>query len=89
MDINLIGEKDFIIRNVLKQMTIIESLKTAFGMSFISMISMEISMNAADWIILGEARLVWWIIPIMLLIGFLVPWPYNYYRLVKYDQSCH
>ena len=53
------------------------------------MISMELSMNAADWIILGEAKLVWWIIPIMLIVGFLTPWPYNYYRLKKYNIACH
>jgi len=50
---------------------------------------MEVAMNVADWIILGEAKLVWWVVPIMLIIGFLTPWPYNYYRLKKYDISCH
>ena len=41
-------------------------------------------MNAVDWIIIGEAKLVWWIIPIMLFAGFVTPWPYNYYRLKKF-----
>jgi len=27
--------------------------------------------------------------PIMLLAGFLTPWPYNYWRLKKYNASCH
>tara|TARA_Y100001970_G_C13819034_1_gene643882 strand:- start:57 stop:503 length:447 start_codon:yes stop_codon:yes gene_type:complete len=71
------------------QMNIIKAFRTAIGMSFISMISMEISMNSLDWILLGEAKLVWWIIPLMLLIGFLTPWPYNYWRLKKYNVSCH
>ena len=72
-----------------KQMNIKKAFKTAFTMSFISMISMERSMNLLDYIILGEAKLVWWIVPIMLLVGFLTPWPYNYWRLKKYNISCH
>ena len=72
-----------------KQMTIKIAFQTALTMSFISMLAMEIAMNTVDWLILGEARLVWWIIPIMLLVGFLTPWPYNYYRLKKYNIACH
>ena len=72
-----------------RQMEISKAFKTAIGMSLISMISMEIAMNTVDWILVGEAKLVWWIIPIMLLAGFLTPWPYNYYRLKKYNISCH
>ena len=72
-----------------KQMNINKAFKTAFTMSFISMISMEISMNLIDYILLGEAKLVWWIVPLMLLVGFLTPWPYNYWRLKKYNISCH
>ncbi len=72
-----------------RQMIISKAFKTAIGMSLISMMSMEIAMNAVDWIIMGGAKLVWWIIPIMLLAGFLTPWPYNYYRLKKYNIACH
>ena len=72
-----------------RQMIISKAFKTAIGMSLISMISMEIAMNAVDWIIMGGAKLVWWVIPIMLLAGFLTPWPYNYYRLKKYNIACH
>ena len=61
-----------------RQMIISKAFKTAIGMSLISMVSMEIAMNAVDWIIMGGAKLVWWVIPIMLLAGFLTPWPYNY-----------
>ena len=60
-----------------RQMIISKAFKTAIGMSLISMVSMEIAMNAVDWIIMGGAKLVWWVIPIMLLAGFLTPWPYN------------
>ena len=74
---------------LLKQMPIINAIKTALGMSFISMISMEISMNLVDWIIMGEAKINLLILPIMLLVGFLTPWPYNYWRLKKFNISCH
>ena len=72
-----------------RQMTIRIAFQTALTMSFISMLAMEIAMNSVDWLILGEAKLVWWIVPIMLLVGFLTPWPYNYYRLKKYNIACH
>jgi len=66
-----------------------EALKTAFGMSFISMISMEIAMNLVDYLLVGEAKLTWWVIPFMLTAGFLTPWPYNYWRLKKFNEACH
>ena len=72
-----------------RQMTIKIAFQIALTMSFISMLAMEIAMNSVDWLILGEAKLVWWIVPIMLLVGFLTPWPYNYYRLKKYNVACH
>ena len=72
-----------------RQMIVTKAFKIAIGMSLISMISMEISMNAVDWLIMGGAKLVWWVIPMMLLAGFLTPWPYNYYRLKKYNIACH
>ena len=67
----------------------ISALKTACGMSFISMVSMEISMNATDYFLTGGAMLTWWVVPIMLTAGFLTPWPYNYWRLKKFNQACH
>ena len=66
-----------------------EAIRTALGMSFISMISMEIVMNFTDYVLVGNAMLTWWIIPIMLSAGFLTPWPYNYWRLKKFNQACH
>ncbi len=72
-----------------RQMSIKIAFQTALTMSFISMLAMEIAMNSVDWLILGEAKLVWWIVPIMLLVGFLTPWPYNYYKLKKYNIACH
>ena len=67
----------------------INAIKTAFGMSFISMISMEIMMNLTDYFLTGGAILTWWVVPIMLLVGFLTPWPYNYWRLKKFNIACH
>ena len=65
------------------------ALKTAMGMSFISMISMEIAMNLTDYLLTGGAMLTWWVVPIMLIVGFLTPWPYNYWRLKKFGIACH
>ncbi len=65
------------------------AFKTAFNMSFISMISMEITMNLTDYLLTGGAILNWWIIPIMLVVGFITPWPYNYWRLKKFGINCH
>ena len=67
----------------------IDALKTASGMSLISMISMEMMMNLTDYILTGGAILTWWVIPIMLIVGFLTPWPYNYWRLKKFGINCH
>ena len=66
-----------------------KAFKTAMGMSFISMVSMEITMNLTDYFLTGGAILTWWVIPIMLIVGFLTPWPYNYWRLKKFEISCH
>ena len=65
------------------------AFKTAIGMSLISMTSMEITMNLTDYLLTGGAMLTWWVIPIMLAVGFVTPWPYNYWRLKKYNQACH
>ena len=65
------------------------ALKTASGMSLISMLSMEIMMNLTDYLLTGGAILTWWVIPIMLIVGFLTPWPYNYWRLKKFGVNCH
>jgi|TARA_Y200000002_G_scaffold103961_1_gene84669 hypothetical protein len=65
------------------------ALKTALGMSFISMVSMEVAMNLTDYLLTGGAILTWWVVPIMLIVGFLTPWPYNYWRLKKFNIACH
>ena len=65
------------------------ALKTAMGMSLISMIGMETAMNITDWVLTGGALLTWWAIPLMLAAGFIAPWPYNYWRLKKWGKACH
>ena len=72
-----------------QKMSFSQALKTALGMSFISMIAMELAMNITDFVITGGAMLTWWVVPIMLFAGFITPWPYNYWKLKKYNISCH
>ena len=72
-----------------RQMAVRLAFKTAIGMSFISMIAMEVAMNLTDVLLTGGAKLVWWGIPIMLLAGFLTPLPYNYWRLKALGKACH
>ena len=75
---------------LLKQnFTFKNAFKTAVGMSLISMISMEAAMNLTDYLLTGGAMLTWWVIPIMLTAGFVTPWPYNYWRLKKFNKACH
>lgn len=68
--------------------------KTALSMSFISMIGMEIAMNATDFMITGGKAafntVSYWLalLPAMVA-GFLMPLPYNYYKLEKHGKACH
>ena len=73
----------------LQNLNLKKAFKTALGMSFISMISMEFTMNFTDYLFTGGAIITWWIVPLMLGVGFLTPWPYNYWRLKKYGINCH
>ena len=72
-----------------RQMALQTAFRTAIGMSFISMIAMEAVMNTVDVALTGGAKLTWWVVPIMLLAGFLAPLPYNYWRLAALGKSCH
>jgi hypothetical protein len=67
----------------------LSAFKTAIGMSLISMIGMELSMNLVDYLITGGAMINIYVIIPMLLTGFYTPLPYNYYRLKKYNKACH
>jgi len=72
-----------------RQMQWKQALRTAAGMSLISMIGMELAMNLTDWLLVGSLKLTWWSILPSLLAGFLTPWPYNYWRLKKFGVACH
>ena len=72
-----------------KQMSLGSAFKTACGMSLISMLAMEAAMNAIDVAVTGGATLTFWVIPLMLLVGFLTPLPYNYWRLKALGVACH
>ena len=70
------------------------ALKTAFGMSFISMVAMELAMTSTDFMITGgkaafDDIMYWLALAPALIVGFLVPLPYNYYKLKKFNQACH
>jgi len=72
----------------------LSALKIAFGMSFISMVAMEIAMNTTDFMITGGKAAfdtyVYWLalIPAMIA-GFILPLPYNYFKLKKFNKACH
>lgn len=70
------------------------ALTTAFSMSFLSMLAMEMAMNTADFMITGGkanfGTLQYWLaFAVAAIAGFLVPLPYNYYKLKKYNKACH
>ena len=72
-----------------RQMELKIAFQTAIGMSLISMISMELAMNITDVLLTGGAILKWWVIPFMLIAGFITPLPYNYWRLKVHGKACH
>ena len=72
-----------------RQMPLNIAFKTAIGMSLVSMISMEVAMNITDVVLTGGAILTWWVIPLMLIAGFVTPLPYNYWRLKALGKGCH
>jgi cation transport ATPase len=70
------------------------ALQTALAMSFLSMLAMELAMNTTDFMLTGgkaafENPVYWAALCISLVVGFLVPLPYNYYKLKKYSKACH
>ncbi len=64
------------------------------SMSLIAMLAMELAENVTDYAITGGrvepgTALFWLALGAALIAGFLVPLPYNYYKLKKYGQACH
>jgi len=70
------------------------AFKMAVSMSFLSIIAMEIAMNTTDFMITGGKMALtdpgYWLafIPAALA-GFLLPLPYNYFQLKKYNKTHH
>ena len=70
------------------------AFKTAVGMSLLSMITMELAENLTD-LALTDGNIpisdpyYWYALIPSILMGFLVPLPYNYYQLKKHGKSCH
>ena len=73
---------------LLRSMNFKDAIKMATGMSMISMISMELAMNLTDIMLEGSLVLSLSSVLPVLIVGFIVPWPYNYWRLTKYNKSC-
>ena len=66
------------------------AISTALGMSFLSMVAMELAMNVTDVVLAGgTARIQVSFIPLILFFGFITPWPYNYWRLKALGKACH
>jgi len=72
-----------------RQMAFRAAFRTAIGMSMLSMVSMEAAMNLVDVALTGGAVLTWWVVPLMLIAGYITPLPYNYWRLKAHGKACH
>ena len=77
-----------------ERMPVPVAARTAAQMSLLSMLAMEGAENAVDLALTGGAlapgELWWWAcLAPSVAAGFLVPLPYNYYMLKKYNRSCH
>lgn len=70
------------------------AFNTAIGMSLMSMVVMELAENITDLLITGGQMSIsdpnYWLAMLpAIAAGFLVPLPYNYYKLIKYGKACH
>lgn len=64
------------------------------GMSFASMLAMELAENVVDWHLMGGQVVLndskfWMAAGASSGAGYLVPLPYNYWRLKALGKSCH
>ena len=74
---------------LMRSLAFTPAIKTAAGMSLISMLGMEVAMNLTDFMMTGGAVITWWVLPYILLAGFITPLPYNYWRLKALGVACH
>lgn len=68
--------------------------KTATGMSILSMLAMETAENTVNYTLTGGcvelgSTYFWMAATVSAFAGFVVPLPYNYYRLRAHSKSCH
>ncbi|KAG9662575.1 hypothetical protein KCU64_g1855, partial [Aureobasidium melanogenum] len=71
-----------------------KAFNTAMGMSFISMLAMEVAENAVDFHLTGgvialQDPLFWGAAVLSVVAGYFVPLPWNYYRLKRWGRACH
>lgn len=67
---------------------------TAFSMSFLSMLGMELAANLTNYLLTGgkvatHHPFYWTALGVSLVAGFLAPLPYNYWQFKKHGKSCH
>lgn len=70
------------------------AFRTAIGMSFVSMLAMELVQNVVDYHLTGGVIDVgdpwfWVKAAVAMGAGFLGPLPYNYFRLRRFGVGCH
>ena len=67
---------------------------TAFSMSFLSMLGMELAANTTDFMLTGgrvplNDPFYWYALALSLGAGFLAPLPYNYWKFKQHGRACH
>jgi Domain of unknown function (DUF4396) len=67
---------------------------TAFSMSFLSMVGMELAANVTDFMLTGgrvplSDPFYWTALAISVGAGFLAPLPYNYWKFKRHGKACH
>ncbi|CAO3583520.1 unnamed protein product [Absidia cylindrospora] len=70
------------------------AFKMAMEMSFASMIAMEMAENMVDWHLMGgqvvfDDPKFWMAAVVSTMAGYVVPLPYNYWRLKALGKACH
>ncbi|KAI8067983.1 hypothetical protein BC940DRAFT_319089 [Gongronella butleri] len=83
-----------LLKRTMKGITYGAAFKTAMGMSFASMLAMELAENAVDWHLMGGQVLFheprfWFAALASMGAGYVVPLPYNYWRLRALGKACH
>jgi hypothetical protein len=76
------------------KLTLNMALRTAMGMSFISMLAMELAENVVDYHLTGGVIALqdpsfWMAAAVSIAAGYLTPLPWNYYRLRRWGKACH